>query len=118
MNYKHSSQIERYQIHSLMKAQHNTTQIAQLLGRDKSTISRELRRNAGCRGYRANQACELDCKRSESSRNASTHAAWVKEQASTLLLLQSSSEQIAGKLPVSHESLYLHVYADEAHGGT
>ena len=43
MNYKHFSQIETYQISSLMKAQHNITQIARLLGRDKSTISRELR---------------------------------------------------------------------------
>ena len=118
MNYKHLSQIERYQIHSLMKAQHNITQIAQLLGRDKSTISRELRRNAGCQGYKAKQACELACKRSESSRNANTLAPWVKEQASALLRLQRSPEQIAGKLPVSHESLYLHVYADKAHGGT
>ena len=118
MNYKHLSQIERYQIHSLMKAQHNITQIARLLGRDKSTISRELRRNAGCRGYKAKQACELACKRSESSRNASTLAPWVKEQASALLRLQWSPEQIASKLPVSHESLYLHVYADKARGGT
>jgi IS30 family transposase len=118
MNYKHLSQIERYQIHSLMKAQHNITQIARLLGRDKSTISRELRRNAGCRGYKAKQACELACKRSESSRNANTLAPWVKEQASELLQLQWSPEQIASKLPVSHESLYLHVYADKARGGT
>ena len=44
MKYKHLSQIERYQIHSLMKAQHSITQIADLLGRHKSTISRELRR--------------------------------------------------------------------------
>ena len=118
MNYKHLSQIERYQIYSLMKAQHNITQIAQLLGRDKSTISRELRRNAGCRGYRAKQASELACKRAESSRNASKLAPWLKEQAGELLRLQWSPEQIAGKLPVSHESLYLHVYADKAHGGT
>ena len=101
-----------------MNAQHNITQIAQLLGRDKSTISRELRRNAGRRGYKAKQACELACKRSQSSRNACTLAPWVKEQASALLRLQWSPEQIAGKLPVSHESLYLHVYADKAHGGT
>ena len=59
MNYKHHSQIERYQIYSLMKAQHSITEIAQLLGRHKSTISRELRRNAGFRGYRPKQACEL-----------------------------------------------------------
>jgi len=82
------------------------------------TISRELRRNAGCRGYKAKQACEFACKRSESSRNASTLAPWLKEQASALLRLQWSPEQIAGKLPVSHESLYLRVYADKAHGGT
>jgi IS30 family transposase len=88
MNHKYLSRIESYQIHSLMKAQHNITQIAQLLGRDKSTTSRELRRNAGCRGYRAKQACELACKRSESSRNASTLAPWVKEKVSELLRLQ------------------------------
>jgi IS30 family transposase len=117
MNYKHLSQIERYQIHSLMKALHTITQIAQLLGRHKSTISRELRRNAGFRGYRPKQACELALKRSESSRNASTIAPSVKEQAIVLLQMQWSPEQIAGKLPVSHETLYQHVYADKSQGG-
>jgi IS30 family transposase len=42
-----------------MKARHNITQIARLLGRDKPTISRELRRNAGWRGQRAKEACAL-----------------------------------------------------------
>jgi IS30 family transposase len=46
MNYKHLSQIERYEIASLMKAKHSITQIASLVGRHKSTISRELRGNA------------------------------------------------------------------------
>jgi IS30 family transposase len=64
MNYKHISQIVKCQILSPMKAGHNITQIAQLLGRDKSTICRELRRNAGCRGYGVKQACELSNKRS------------------------------------------------------
>jgi IS30 family transposase len=117
MKYKHLSQIERYQIYSLMKAQHTITQIAELLGRNKSTISRELRRNAGVRGYRPKQACELALKRSQSSRNAGTIAHYVKEQATALLQLQWSPEQIAGKLPVSHETLYQHVYADKTHGG-
>ena len=117
MNYKHLSQIERYQIHSLMKAQHNITQIAVLPGRNNSTISRELHRNVGNRGYRLKQDCELAAQPSESSRNASTLAPWVKEQANVLLKLQWSPEQIAGKLPVSHETLYLHVYTDKAHGG-
>ena len=85
-----------------MKAQHSITQIASLIRLHKSKISSELRCNAGCRGYKAKQTCELACKRSESSRNASTLAPWVKEQASALLRLQWSPEQIAGKLPVSH----------------
>ncbi|MDH4449487.1 MAG: IS30 family transposase [Rhodoferax sp.] len=117
MSYKHLSQIERYQIHSLMNAGHNSTQIADLLGRSKSTISRELRRNAGSRGYRPKQACELSRERAQGSRNAAVVAPWVKQQANALLNLQWSPEQIAGKLPVSHETLYQHVYADKAQGG-
>jgi IS30 family transposase len=34
------------------------------------------------------------------------------------LRLQWSPGQIAGKLPVSHESLYLYIYSDKARGGT
>jgi hypothetical protein len=97
-----------------MNAQHNITQISLLPGRDKSTISRELLRNAGCRVYKSKQACES----SESSSNANTLALWVKEQVSALLRLQWRPKQISGKLPVSHESRYLYVYTDKVHGGT
>ncbi len=45
--YTQLTQEERYQIYVLKKAGHNQTVIASLLGRDKSTISRELRRNRG-----------------------------------------------------------------------
>ena len=117
MNYKHLSQIERYQIYSLMKANQSITQIADQLGRHKSTISRELGRNEGRRGYRPKQACEQALSRSQGSRNARQIEPWVKHEADVLLGLQWSPEQIAGKLPVSHETLYLHVYADKARGG-
>jgi IS30 family transposase len=100
-----------------MNASHNITQIANLLGRSKSTISRELCRNAGSHGYRPKQACELSQQRAQGSRNAALVAPWVKEQASALLELQWSPEQIAGKLPVSHETLYQYIYADKAKGG-
>jgi len=39
MNYKHLSQVERYQIYALMKAGHDQTKVAKLLDRHKSTIS-------------------------------------------------------------------------------
>ena len=117
MKYKHLSQTERYQIHTLMKAGHDQTQIAKLLDRHKSTISRELSRNTGSRGYRPKQACEMSADRAQNSRNAPTIAPWVREEVCTLLQIQWSPEQIASKLPISHETLYQLVYADKAQGG-
>ena len=117
MTYKHLSQAERYQIHALMKAGHDQSQIAKVLDRNKSTISRELSRNTGSRGYRPKQACEMSTYRSQNSRNASTVASWVKDEANALLRVQWSPEQIASKLPISHETVYQHVYADKAQGG-
>ena len=118
MNYKHLSQTERYQIYALMKAGHDQTQIARLLDRSKSTISRELVRNRGSKGYRPKQACELAHSRSALSRNASTVAPLVREQVCQLLQLQWSPEQIASQLPLSHETIYQQVYADKAQGGS
>jgi len=40
MNYKYLSQFKRYQIPNHMKVQHNITQFARLLGRDRSMIRR------------------------------------------------------------------------------
>jgi IS30 family transposase len=118
MTYKHLSQAERYQIHALMKAGHDQSQIAKLLDRHKSTISRELSRNTGSRGYRPKQACEMSADRAQNSRNAPTVEPWVHEAACALLCIQWSPEQIASQLPISHETVYQHVYADKAQGGT
>ena len=85
MNYKHLSQTERYQIYALMKAGQDQTQIARLLDRSKSTISRELVRNCGGKGYRPKQACELADSRSALSYHASTVAPLVREQVCQLL---------------------------------
>jgi len=57
MAYKHLSQEEPYRIYILMSAGNSQQQIAELLCRHKSTISREIARNTGGRGYRPQQAC-------------------------------------------------------------
>lgn len=49
---------QRYQIEALLKTGHNQTMIAKVLSVHKSTISREIRRNRGLRGYRPKQAQE------------------------------------------------------------
>jgi IS30 family transposase len=101
-----------------MKAGHDQSQIAKLLDRHKSTISRELSRNTGSRGYRPKQAFEMSADRAQNSRNAPTVEPWVREAACALLCIQWSPEQIASKLPISHETVYQHVYAYKAQGGT
>ena len=79
MNYKHLTLIERYLIWRVMKAQHNITQIIQLLERYKTTLSNVLQSKAKCRGNRAKQACKL-IGGFESSNSNITHAFYVKEQ--------------------------------------
>ena len=57
------TQTERYQIYALRKANKNPTEISRVLGRHKSTIYRELKRNLGKRGYRAVQAHQFAVER-------------------------------------------------------
>ena len=57
--YKHLSRIERYQIHSLLKANQTISEIARLLGRHRSTISRELDRGRGKQAWLSRRASLL-----------------------------------------------------------
>jgi IS30 family transposase len=58
-DYTQLTQEERYQIEALLKMGHDQSEIAVVLKRHKSTISREVRRNRGLRGYRPKQAQRL-----------------------------------------------------------
>jgi transposase, IS30 family len=118
MSYKHLSQNERYQIYALMKAGHNQLQIAQILGRHRSTISREVDRNSGSKGYRPKQAHETACQRAESSRIAPRVPEATLQVAAYFLRQDWSPEQVAGLVPVSHETIYRLIYVDKALGGT
>ncbi len=123
MSYAQLTREQRYQIYALMKAGHNQTRIAIVVGCHKSTISRELRRNCGQKGYRPYQADELAFDRQCDAYRARI-AGQTWQQVERLLCLDWSPEQIAGRLKlekqptVSHECIYLHVYADKRRGGT
>ena len=54
--YRHLTCDERCQIHALKKSGLSVPAIAAQLGRDRSTIHREIRRSSGGRGYRHAQA--------------------------------------------------------------
>ena len=59
---------QRYQIYALLKAGHDQKEIAQLIKVHKSTISRELQRNRGLRGYRTKQAHQFALDRRKKAR--------------------------------------------------
>ena len=117
MKYNHLSQNERYQIFALMKAGLNQTQVALTLGRSKSTISREIQRNSGLKGYRPKQATLKSEVRALGSRNAKKVSVDTLKSAFDLVRQEWSPEQIAGTMNISHETVYRHVYADKECGG-
>src|SRR5256884_739964 len=123
MNYTQLTREQRYQIFALMKAGHNQTQIAAVIACHKSTISRELRRNHDQKSYRPQQADVL-AKRRHRQAYYPRIATETWQQVERLLRQQWSPEQIAGRLKlerqprVSHERIYLYVYADKRRGGT
>jgi len=123
MNYSQLTRERRYQIYALKKAGQNQTQIALVIGCHKSTISRELRRNCGAKGYRPHQADERAFARQcDAYRSRIAWQTW--QQVEQLLRQDWSPEQIAGRLKleqqptVSHECIYLYIYAEKRRGGT
>lgn len=123
MSYTQLTGEQRYQIYALIKGAHNQSQMASIIGCHKSTISRELRRNGGARGYYPNQAQQRARRRRRNSHGPKIPAeTW--QQVELLLRRQWSPEQISGRLKlegrrtVSPERIYVHVYADKRRGGS
>ena len=124
MNYTHLTQDERYQIAILIKAGHKQSDIARIMNRSPCTISRELCRNRGQRGYRPKQAHEFSQARMRACENGRRVAPETWTKVDTKLGETWSPEQISGYLKangepgVSHESIYQRIYADKRAGGT
>ena len=115
MNYTHLTREERYQIYALKKAGLDQSEIANVLSRSPSTISRELRRNLGGRGYRPKQAQMLaEARRAINARQIDDDT-W--EYAKARLNEQWSPEQISNHAAISTETVYQRIYADKRVGG-
>jgi IS30 family transposase len=113
---------QRYQIKVLLDTGHQQTEIAQQLGVNKSTISREVRRNRGQRGYRPKQAHERALgRRQGKARTRIDPETWALVDKK--IRADWSPEQISGRvqkegLAISHEHIYQHIYANQRAGGT
>ena len=121
MNYTQLTQEQRYQIYALLKMGHNQIEIAAVIGKHKSTVSRELKRNKGQRGYRPKQAHHKALRRRNHSAKRISGETW--ELIETKLRMDWSPEQASGWLfrhqaiQVSHEWIYQYIMADKRAGG-
>jgi len=117
---------ERYTLGTLRRLGYTAAVIARILGRHRSTVWREVHRNATHHDgtYRPQLAhWYATSRRSRSRRNQRFSALdWVQVHAR--LREKWSPEQVAGRmrlaheLRISHETIYRHIWADKRAGGT
>jgi len=113
---------QRYHIYAFLKAGFCQTKIAEEIGVHKSTISRELKRNQGRRGYRPKQAQRFAAGRKNKAKIRIKQEDW--NLIKVLIGLDWSPEQISDycrveqELQISHEWIYQYVYKDKREGGS
>jgi len=127
MDYKHLTEGERYQIDDLRREGFNQREIALRIRRSASTLSRELHRNHGERGWRPRQAqlkaADRLVARGINNARKVGESAWQYAE-KHLTEDQWSPEQIAGRLAlegmetISHETIYQRILEDKNANGT
>jgi IS30 family transposase len=120
--YHQLTQVQRYQISALRSLGHSYTEIAQVIGVHKSTISREMARNpwntshwwalvAHSRArYRRRKPVYRISKESWAEVDRLLREDWSPEQVSNRLRLEQGFR-------VSPEWIYQHIFADQRRGG-
>ena len=122
MGYTQLTQEERYQIDKLLALENTVTGVARELGRSKSTISRELRRNRTEAGYQPAVADRQAMQRRHGKgRPRISQKDW--QRVKRLLRRKLSPEQIHNRLvlegaaSVSHTRIYKYIADDRRTGG-
>lgn len=125
MTYHQLTKEERYAITAQLMCGSSQAQIAKVLGRDPSTISRELRRNRTHHDgkYRAEKAHSYAVARRRRCRRRPHFTVEDMALVARLLHKKWSAEQIAGelrdrgRLRISHETIYRRIRWDKRVGG-
>ena len=124
--YQQLTEDDRIDIYAMKQAGKTQRDIARHLGVHPSTISRELARNTGQRGYRPRQAHRRAMERRHRAAKAIKMTPETIASIEQRLRREHSPEQIAGRMKVdpnyhgptvSHERIYQHIKNDKAHGG-
>jgi IS30 family transposase len=122
-HYRRLTRDDRLQIQALHRAGLSQTSIAVQLRVSQSTISRELARNTGRRGYRVKQAQAMAEARFAAHGKPRALTASLRATITALLCVKRlSPEQISAVLaargtPISHESIYRMIRRDRRTGG-
>lgn len=123
MGYQQLTQEDRYHIYGLKQAGFNLSEIASQLGIHKSSVSREVRRNSGERGYRPKQAQEKSDERRWAAEKAIKFTPEIHDLVVFHILEDWSPEQISGWIykeglvKISHERIYQFIWDDKENGG-
>lgn len=126
MKYRQLNAEERSVLAALRTLGLNQAEIARELGRHRSTVGRELKRNCAPYdgGYRSRRAHQRAHARRYRSRRNSQFAEGDWARVESLLREEWSPEQVAGylrrhgQLEISHETIYRHVWRDLKRGGS
>jgi IS30 family transposase len=122
--YTQLTQGKRYQIRVLLKARFSLSEMASFLHVHKSTISREIKRNSGHKGYRPRQAHEKAMTRRYAAAKRIKMTPAMIELINQHIRQDFSPEQVSGylyrkhALHISHETIYKHIWSDKRCGGT
>lgn len=116
---------QRYAIQYLRNEGLTQSAIAEKIGKDKSVISREIRRNCDMRNgaYRADLAHRKYQERLEQKPKSHKFTEQIKETIHRFLEEDFSPEQIVGRCKlegkpcVSHEQIYQYIWEDKRHKG-
>lgn len=125
MTYHQLTQEERYLIAAQRMCGYSSAQIARVLGRHRSTVTRELHRNATRHDgdYRAEKAHSYAVARRRRCRRKARFSSVQMALVARLLRRKWSAEQIAGTLRkrgtlnISHETIYRRIRWDKKVGG-
>jgi transposase, IS30 family len=123
MSYSRVTWEDRIKIKLLLQQGKTKTEIAEVIGKNKSTIGRELKRNSGGRGYRPQQAQRLADSREELKHRPYVMTEPLKKEITKRLKKKWSPEQISNRLKLekkpsaSTETIYKFIYADKENGG-
>ena len=121
--YRRLNQTDRIRIRDFLSTGLSQSQIANRLKVHKSTISREIKRNSGQRGYRSKQAQKKAEQRQNFRSNSRRWTPVLEKKVRALLKRKWSPEQIASRLKIekkgtiSHQRIYEFIKEDRQVGG-